>query len=177
MPTAKFPGSKPPKKPKRKNKAVPVSMRRMFERALVAPEVEVEAYQPTPMALDIADGYLSGARTHAELQEHTGHARATISATMRDPVVCAWISKNLHAAVQQRLGLIDAAMFSTAVAGNVPAAKLCFERYGQIVDRKIVQHVHTDTGIPFDEMPTEDLEQIVKSRGGTVIDVTKESPE
>jgi hypothetical protein len=175
MSSAKFPGSKPPKK--RKQKTVPAGMRRMFERALIAPEAEVEAYQPTESALDICDAYLSGCRTHDEIATHTGKSRTTITNTMRDPVVCAWISRNLHAAVQQRLGLIDAAMFSTAVAGNVPAAKLCFERYGQIVDRKIVQHVHTDTGIPFDEMPTEDLEQIVRSRGGTVIDVTPEESE
>jgi len=173
--SAKVPGAKPPKK--RRQKTVPAGMRRMFERALIAPVEDVEAYQPTPMALDVADAYLSGCRTHAEIEEHTGHARATISKTMRDPVVCAWISKNLHAAVQQRLGLIDAAMFSTAVAGNVPAAKLCFERYGQITKKQEVRHVHTGTGIPFDEMPTEDLEQIAKSRGYAVIDVTPEEPE
>lgn len=173
MSSAKFPGSKPPKK--RRQKAVPVGMRKMFERALTAPEAEIEAYQPTPRALDICEAYLQGCRTHAEIAEHLEIDRKTVSDTMRCPVTCAWVAKNLHAAVQQRLGLIDAALFSTAVAGSVPAAKLCFERYGQLEKKAVVRHVHTDTGIPFQDMPTEDLEQIAKSRGYATIDVTPET--
>lgn len=163
MSSAEFPGSKPPKK--RKQRTVPKGMRKMYERALLAPEEDIEAYQPTPLALDICDAYLQGCRTHAEIAEHSNHARTSISTLLRDPVACAWIARNLHACVQQRLGLIDAALFSTAVAGNVPAAKLCFERYGQLVDRKVVKHIHSETGIPFDELSNEDLEAIAKSRG------------
>lgn len=158
MPSA-FPNERVPKKSRKK--IVPASLKKMYERALTCTDEEVYRYQPTELVVKICEAYLQGHISHKEIAEFVKVAPATISDALREPVVSAWVAKSMNSIVRQRLGLIDAAMLSRALSGDVSAAKLLYERHGKIVKRSM--HVSVD-GTDYSQFTTEDLQKIIAAK-------------
>lgn len=116
-----------------------VALQRIATRGLQTTEDEIRAYQPTELAVAVAEAMLSGCVTFKAMAKHLSEAYDqkigpdTISKCLRDPTTCAWVSRQVHQAIGLRLGLVDMAMLERAIAGNVAAAKLLYQRYDEIM--------------------------------------------
>lgn len=121
------PARREPKRPSKKK--LSPALARIAKRALKATEDDIRSYAPREVDIQIAEAMLAGSVMFQDIAEEVGCAPSTISKLLSDPVVCAWISRRVHENIGHRLGLVDAAMFNSALHGNVPAAKLMYERY------------------------------------------------
>lgn len=155
---------KPSKKRKRRRKRRPrgrtlsPALTRVAERALSADERDIRTFAPTEMHLAIAEAMLGGAVLFDEIAKSVGVSPACISGHLRDPLVCAWISKNVHSQVRHRLGMVDAAMLRRAIGGDVRAADLLYRRYREMVSRS--EHVHRRIDFDPSQLSDADLEKI-----------------
>lgn len=172
-----------PKKTKKRTRpkraTYKVALARISERALVATEEAVRAFQPTELDLAITESMLRGKIYFKDIAEDLEMAPATISNQLKDVVACAWISQMVHSNIRHRLGFIDASMNGRALAGDVNAAKLMYKRYDQIVDRSVVQVQKLDfdpTQLSDDELLTLTTEYTVRQDKLKAIDTECTSP-
>jgi len=167
-------GRKPPA-----NRKVSPALARIAQRALVCDQDDIRAYNPTELDLQIAEAMIAGNTAFNEIAETIECSPSHVSQAMKNPVACAWISAQVHKMCAYRLGQIDAAMMSRAVAGDVRAADLLYKRFGQIVQRQetTVNHVND-----FDatQLTDDQLNTLVANKGRTIdaeFEVTEDSPE
>lgn len=176
MATEAFPGEKPKKPRKPSKKPMPASLARLYRKALTVSDEAIQTYRPTELVVKCTEAYLEGCSTQKDIAEKLDQSPATVSAALREPVACAWIAKNLNQIISQRLGLVDAALFSRAMTGDPAACKLLYSRYGQLESRHV--HVNVDAGtIDYSSMTTEQLEKMAaakKALSGQVVDVSTE---
>ncbi|MCI0354835.1 MAG: hypothetical protein L0099_07340 [Acidobacteria bacterium] len=153
---AKLPAPRPAS---RQRRLAPV-LARIAERSTQADPAEVRAYQPRELDVAVAEAMLAGAITQQELAAMVGCSPATVSHALRDPVVCGWVSMQVHKAIGMRLGLVDAAMLRRALGGDTRAADILYKRYGQMVERSLHAHVT----VPYDltKMNDAELETLAK---------------
>jgi hypothetical protein len=90
--------------------------------------------------ISIAEALLSGVTTSQDIAEFCQVSTGSVSKWMRDPVAMRWISDQVSANIQNRLGVVVAALFSRAATGDVAAVRLMFERFGQLVNKSEVIH-------------------------------------
>jgi hypothetical protein len=111
--------------------------------------------------VQVAEALLEGAVTYKEIAEHVGCSPQTVGSAMREPVACAWAFKQVHRAISQRLGAIDAAMLKRALTGDVNAAKLLYSRYGQMVER----HQSVNVTLAYDprKLNNDELDTLIKT--------------
>jgi len=143
------------------------ALSRIATRALEASPDDIRTYAPTELDLRIAEAMLGGAMLMKDIAEEIGVGPATVSKTLKNPTAAAWISNQVHKMISTRLGHVDAAMMSRALSGNVQAAKLLYERFGEIVHRSQHNVVHTQAEFNPADLTNEQLEAIA---GGRVID-------
>lgn len=134
-------------------------LRRIEERRLRVGEEELRAYRPTERVVEIAEAMVGGALQGQEIAKVLDVHPSQVSRALADPVAAAWISKTLQELVSQRIGQVDAAMFTRAVAGDTRAAKLFFDRYAPMVQKH--QHVIAHGEIDFSQLSDEDLDAMV----------------
>ncbi len=137
-------------------------MKRIAERALKVTEPDIRAYQPSEMDVKIAEVLLSGtlpSLSFAAIADELNCTAPVISARLKNGVTCAWIYKMVHEQITHRLGMIDAAMFARAAAGDVRAATLLFTRYGKLVDRR---HVHVTGSFDPTQLSDKDLDRLIE---------------
>jgi hypothetical protein len=157
-------------------KRLSTALMKVAERSLAVTRRDVDAYVPREVDLRIAEAMLSGHITFKAIADSMEVSSQYISQHMRDPLVCAWISSQIHQHVNHRLGLIDAAMLNRALAGDVNAAKLCYQRFGQMVNRS--QHVHVTGSMDFSKMSDDDLTALVRdAQKQKIIDVEPGTPD
>lgn len=151
------PDNPTPERPERARdqSRVSLALRKISERALTASQDEISQYQPRELDLQICEAMLTGCMSFREIGEAIDVSAATVSKQMKDPLVCAWVSRHLNNQVATRLGLIDVSMLNRAINGNVAAAKLLFERYGKLINRNINVNV---SGVDFNKMTDDDLD-------------------
>lgn len=135
------------------------------KRSVVAEPEEIASYRPREIDVSICESMLAGAGTFTEIAEASACSPGLVSQALRDPVACGWISQQVHRAIHTRLGLVDAAVYRRAVAGDIRAADLLYRRWGGIVDRSISLHLD---GKDLAKMSDADLEAIIRAETTTV---------
>lgn len=118
---------------------------------------------PVSMDIQLAEAMLQGATSISDIADLLGEKIDTIRDALRNPVAVAWISSQVAAQIQNRLGLVDAAVAREAAAGSIPAAKLLYERYGKF------QQVHRSEvlihrGLDYSKLSDTDLDEVLKER-------------
>lgn len=141
---------------------VSASLKRVAERALYATEFEITSYLPRDTDICIAEAMLAGACTQKEISETTGLGEHAVGEILKDPVVCAWISRRVHENIAHRLGLIDAAMMRRALAGDVAAARLLLDRYGHLTSKSM--HLNISASADLEQMTDADLDAMLKTQ-------------
>jgi hypothetical protein len=106
-------------------------LRTTLERACVATTEEVDDFAWDSYDLELTEAFATwgGMATNQQLAEHTGLSPDAVQTRLRVPVRCAWIAQQLYRVIPQRLGLIWGVMYGRAMAGDIKAAKLVFERF------------------------------------------------
>lgn len=146
-----------------------VALQRIASRGLQATEDDLRAYQPTELAVFIAEAMLSGCVTFKAMAKFITDASdhkidpQTVSRCLREPITCAWISRQVHQAIGHRLGLVDVAMLERAMAGNVAAAKLLYQRYDQITNNGSNANVQINMFDPT-KLTNEQLERLTRAQ-------------
>ena len=154
-------------------------MKRIAERALNVTDADIRGYQPSSRDVEIAEVLLSGtlsSLSFAAIADELGCTAPVISARLKNGITCAWIYKMVHEQITHRLGMVDAAMFARATAGDVRAATLIFTRYGKLVDRR---HVHITGSFDPTQLSDEDLDRLItrhESNKAQDAEFTKETP-
>jgi len=153
----KTPFEKPGKK---RTSRISPALKRIAERGLDVSDMEIRTFAPRKVDMEIVQAMLEGAITYKEIAESTGNCPAMISQALKDPIACAWASQTTHKLIGTRLGQIDAAMHRRAVGGDVPAAKLMYDRYDHSFQRHLVGHVV----LPWDpsKLSNSDLDAFLK---------------
>jgi hypothetical protein len=137
---------------------------------MVVQEEDIRTFVPGDADLLIAEAMLGGALTFQEIAESIERSPAFVSEKLKDPVLCAWVSRGVHAQIATRLGMIDAAMYRRALGGDVRAADLLYKRYGAAADIKLNVNVGQEN---FDLMSDDALNALLNRRlQERTIDVT-----
>lgn len=156
---------KPPAEPENdlqlERKRTSVALFKLAERALTVSPRDVDVYAPREFDLRVAEAMLAGAITFDAIAQVLEVDTQTVSRHLRDPLVCAWVSRVVHTHVQHRLGLVDAAMLSRAMAGDARAARLLYDRYGQMVNRSVNVNV-SGRAADFAKFDDADLDALIE---------------
>lgn len=160
------------KKRRKSGSRVSASLKRVAERALYATEFEITSYMPRDSDICIAEAMLAGACTQKEIAESSGIEEHLVGDILKDPVVCAWISRRVHENIAHRLGLIDAAMMRRALAGDVAAARLLLDRYGHLTSKSM--HLNISASADLEKMTDADLDAMLKTQLKTAKKAAKE---
>jgi hypothetical protein len=126
-------------------------------------------YQPTSDDTLVAEALLAGATTPLQLSDYTGLSCPTIRTLLSSPQTMAWISCKVRELLTLSVGVVDAALYSRATGGDVPAIRLFLERH-QFLQRDTAPTVN----IKLDHLPTEDLLALLSDKKAKVLDVASE---
>lgn len=122
--------------------------------------VAVAAYRPTELDMAVGLALLRGARTLGELEEDTSLDRFHVEAILLDPVRMAWISTQVYSHLQQRAAMVDSSLYSRALAGDMAAVRLFYERMNLFTTGQKVS-VQVSGGIDVRALSDEDLRRMV----------------
>lgn len=146
------------------------ALTKIAERSLAVDPREIDHFQPRELDIKIAECLLAGKLTWTQIAQELSVSNPTISSRMKDPLVCAWISRTVHRNIAHRLGMVDAAILNRAIAGNVNAAKLLYDRYGRMVQRSL--NVSVSGNLDFSKFDDADLDAFIEdAKKQKVIDV------
>lgn len=138
------------------------ALTKAWKDALSVTPHDVAGFIPTERELSVAEALLDGQLTPSAIQAATDLTLAEVKSVFGDPVAMAWISRQIDQLCQHRLGLVDAAMFARAVAGDVTAAKLVYERVGKIRKLGAVNvFSHGNTQINLSGLSNDDLKKLI----------------
>ena len=145
-------------------------MQRVQQRALVADVRDVDRFVFDEVDARIAEGLMRGCRTIPELSDELSIPMTEVQKRLYDPVRCGWISRELRAAVQDRLGNVLASVHNRAVAtGDPAAARLLLEQYGELGCGKSADTAQNHLHLHFEKMTDGDLNtkiaELLKKRG------------
>lgn len=149
-------------------KRISPALSRIAERAVSATADQIRAYAPREIDIRIAEELLSGqlpAISYKAIAEALDVSAQYVSSVLKDPVACGWIFRAVNSEIRHRLGMVDAAVFMRAAAGDIRAASLLYKRYGEIVDRS--QHVHAVGVFDVAQLPDSDLDALIRAQGRT----------
>lgn len=122
-------------------------------------------YQPTSDDTLICEALLAGATTPTQLAQYTGLPLPTLRTLLSSPQTMSWVSSKIRDLLALSVGVVDAALFQQASAGNIAATRLFFERH-----RYLQASPHTTVNIDLRKLPTEDLVALVADRKNRVAD-------
>jgi hypothetical protein len=77
----------------------------------------------------ITNALLNGAHTLVEIANETGLPYSAVRYRLQNPVRCAWVSGQLQRTIPQRMGMVLAAAYRQAMAGDVRAMNLLLDRF------------------------------------------------
>lgn len=156
-------------------KNISTALMSLAQRALTVTPRDIDVYVPRELDLKIAEAMLAGAITFKAIGEVLDLDPQAIGKYLRDPLVCAWISRTVHGHVHERLGMVDAAMLNAALSGKVAAAKLLYERYGEMVQRSLNVHVNGSKGLDFRKFEDADLDALIRdaNKNAGIIDIER----
>ena len=150
---------------RRRTKKLSPALQKLALRSLDVEEDEIRTYSPTELDLQIAEAMIGGVMTFKDIAAQVDVDASTISRVMKDPVRCAWMSQQLHRVVSKRIGLVDVALMTQALGGNISAIKLYYERFGELIHRSQVLIGRMD----FDpsQLSDKDLETVLRGEMGS----------
>jgi hypothetical protein len=155
---------------KQRNRMSPLMVQAWRDALSVTPQA-VASYKPVPLDMQIAEALLAGMSSPQDLATFAGVPRTAVTDLLRDSLAMAWISKQVHAHMEHRLGLVDAALFNLAVAGNLTAIRTVYDRLGKLQHIREVNHHHNYSGgIDLTALTLEDLRKLAADKA-RVIDV------
>jgi len=131
-----------------------------WREAMNVTEAEKRQFIPTELTIQVGEAILSGATSPAEMAAAAGVSEGRIRGVLSDPVGMAWVSQQIYELYRHRTGIVDAALYARASAGDIAAIKLFYERMGQLNQDKTVHHV-VSGGIDISGLEIEDLRRIV----------------
>lgn len=146
-----------------------------FEIAHTIQPEDIERFTPEPLHASVAEAILAGATTITKIDAFLGVTDRTTSRVLRDPLAMAWISQQIERHFRHRVGLVDAALFTRAVEGDVSAIRLFFERYGKLQDRRTVEYTGS---VDVRHLSDADLARVVRDKSQQLpvpVDVAFES--
>lgn len=132
-----------------------------WKRATAVDEREVQAFIPGTAEIRVAEALLNSVGSIKDIAEHAGITAVSVRRVIADPVAVAWISRQIAAQIQNRLGLIDAALYRAAASGSIPAIRLCYERFDKLSRNVGTLNV---TQVNYSSMPDDDLKRIAAAR-------------
>lgn len=116
---------------------------------------------PMPLDLDVAEAFLAGCWTGTDIEQHVNASKDDVWQVLRSPVSMAWISNQLVAHTQRRLGLLSIRMWHRAMDGDVPAAKLVLDRLSPL---QSVAHIVHHAGIDLGKLTDDELTLVLKEK-------------
>lgn len=123
------------------------TLRRTLETALTATPEEIENHLWDAIDIAIAESLLEhGDADVTVLASRVGLTQEQLRHRMRDPVRCGWISRQMYHTIPVRLGHVYAALFRSAVGGNVNSARLLLERFDDFFRPAARAAVHINVG-------------------------------
>lgn len=131
-----------------------------WKEALHVTEAEKRQFIPTELTIQVGEAILGGATSPSEIAAAATVSEPRIRSVLSDPVAMAWVSQQIYELFRHRAGIIDAALYVRAAAGDIAAIKLFYERMGQLNQDKTVHHV-VSGGIDISGLEIEDLRRIV----------------
>lgn len=133
-------------------------------RAIDVSEEELKAYVPDEKDIEMAQAVLGGALNGQTLARALGISAPAVSARLKDPVRCAWLSRELSSQIKNSIGLIQASLLERALNGNVSAARLLLERYDDIGKSQVNKHLHLHGSLgDISNLTDADLERVVQA--------------
>lgn len=134
-------------------------VRQSFMAAAHVTPLDVAQYLPSGIEAEIGEGLLAGQCSIESLVTWTGQPREVIKAILANPVACAWISKAIYAHFQHRACMVDAALYRRAIAGDVQAIKLFYDRMKLAGAVTNIKHTHS---IDLTALSDDDLKRLIK---------------
>jgi len=159
-----------------------LAISKAIERGLTAPEKEVAQFKPDWDDRLILEAMLNRAMRHEDIAKMTGIPEPEVTKRLLDPVRCAYLSQQAVQVVQQRGGLVTAAVYAKAIqTGDPAAARLVLQQLGELVPEEArVEHRHSHAHLHFTEMSDEQLSTFIAEKErelGRVHDVEVEVKE
>lgn len=137
-------------------------IRRSMEKAFFIDPVELAKFVPSPEVLKVGEAICAGLTNVHAIRQAASLDEATVLGVVNDPVAMLWISQRIEALFRCRAGIVDAALYMRAVAGDIGAIKLFFERH-KMMGEKTVNVVHSG-GVDVRAIPTDELAKIVADK-------------
>lgn len=126
--------------------------------------MEVARFQPTEAVTRVGEAIASGLTNPRAIQTAAGLGPEAVQGVLNDPVAMIWISQRIEALFKYRAGLVDAALFMRAIAGDTTAIKLFYERMKIMDAGSKTLNVHYSGGVDVRSLPTDELRKIVMDK-------------
>lgn len=136
------------------------------ERGLTAPAAEIAQFKPDWDDRLILEAMLNRAMKHADIAQMTGIEEKEVTRRLLDPVRCAYLSQQAVNLVQQRGGLVTAAVYAKAIqTGDPAAARLVLQQLGELVpEHSQVEHRHAHVHMQYEQMTDEQLRAFIAEK-------------
>jgi DNA invertase Pin-like site-specific DNA recombinase len=182
-PPEQLPRREPVEEAKPPKKTLSRALSQIAKRALEVDPREVDLYNPRELDVQVAEAFLAGYVTYRGIAKMLDCPECAVKRVLKDPVMCAWVSRTVHRNIQHRLGLVDAAVLQRAMCGDTRAADLLYKRYGQMANVNVNLNANV-AGADLSKMGDADLLAMVNAaqkedeRTRTIdVEVVKETPE
>lgn len=145
-----------------------------WRRALDVSERDIAAFVPTTDVCEVGEALLAGATSVEAAASCSGLSEARVRDVICNAIAMSWIAQQVHEHFRRRIAFVDAALYGRAVAGDIPAIRLWYERHDSLdhAQKIDVRHRHS---IAFDPstLSTEDLRRLVQDNGRLLASSTK----
>lgn len=163
--------------PTERRPAVQPALVAAWRRAAEVTPQAVEGHIPTTATLQVGEALLSGKTSVRDIVDLTGLTEEEARGVLLDPTAMAWISRQVYYFFQHRAALVDATLYHRAMAGDIPAIKLFYERMRMLVQDQTIRHVYSGE-VNLKQLNVDELQQLVADKSrllnatGVIIDVT-----
>lgn len=144
----------------------PVGSHTLIGRALVkaisVDPVAIANFQPDDLTIKIGEAVCAGLTNVRAIATALHMDEKSIIPVLNDPITMAWLSQRIEALFRCRAGLVDAALYMRAIAGDIGAIKLFYERHKMMGDKTL--NVHYSGGVDVRGIPTDELARIVADK-------------
>lgn len=143
-----------------------LAIARTNERGLMASEAELAKFQPDYDDRLLLEALLQRAVTYEEIAKLTDIPLATVKDRLLDPVRCAYLAEQAALVVQQRRGMVMAALYARAVrTGDVNAARLYLQQIGELMpEHATVDHRHAHVVADISQFSDEQLTSYIREK-------------
>jgi hypothetical protein len=132
-----------------------------WQRAQNVTDQDVASFIPTSDTILVGEAFLAGNVTVQSVADYVHCHTKEVNEVLSDPVAMAWISRQIHSHLAHRMALVDASLFQRAIAGEVAAIKLFYERHHKLTAISQVNHNYNGT-VKLDAVSDDDLKRLIK---------------